>query len=50
MADNYLPKFFTPSRTKHKRKITPMQAKQAEARRKIEQMKYEKELKALEDN
>ena len=50
MADSELPKFFTPSRTKHRRKITPMQAKQAEARRKIEQMKYEKELKALEDN
>ncbi len=49
MADNYLPKFFTPSRTKHKRKITPKQEKQAEARRKIELLRYEQELRRLEE-
>ena len=43
-----LPVFFTPSRTKHRRKISPKQAREAEARRKIEEMRHEKELKELE--
>ena len=44
---NHLPVFFTPNRTKHRRKITKKQEREAEARRKIEKMRYEKELQKL---
>lgn len=46
---NQLPKFFTSGKVKHKRKITPKQEREAEARRKIEKLRYEQELRELEE-
>ena len=50
MKVGYLPKFEYMNKKKPKRKTTPAEERRAVALRKIEKLKYEKELKQLEED
>lgn len=50
MKGRYLPTFEYMGKKKPKRKTTPAEERRAEALRKIERLKYEKELKELEED